>query len=108
MSLIIKNFNKEDKSSKVPKECANSGFKVLVTQHRASMAYMLMLCFPGAIVAYFLVTIVPNILAEILHGSSQNIPAITIVGILVFGVNVLCVCTSYKNLLTLKRLLQVV
>ena len=84
MSLMIKNFNKGEEPPKVPLENANSGLKILLSQHKSSMAYMLMLCFPGAIVAYFLITILPNILTEVLHDGSQNIPAITVVGILVF------------------------
>ena len=48
------------------------------------MFYILLLCFPGAIVAYFLVTILPNILSEVLHDNTQNIPMMIIVGLLIF------------------------
>lgn len=62
----------------------NVSLKRLVIENRAAMLYMLLLCFSGAIVAYFLVTILPNILSEVLHDNTQNIPMMLIVGLPIF------------------------
>ncbi len=83
MSFFIKRMNKDD--DKKPKQSKNNiSLKRLVIENRAAMFYMLLLCFPGAIVAYFLVTILPNILSEVLHDNSQNIPLMIIVGLPIF------------------------
>ena len=83
MSFFIKKMNKNE--DKKPQQLqVNVSLKRLVIENRAAMLYMLLLCFPGAIVAYFLVTILPNILSEVLHDNTQNIPMMIIVGLPIF------------------------
>ncbi|MFT4694559.1 MAG: MHS family proline/betaine transporter-like MFS transporter [Francisella sp.] len=83
MSFFIKKMNKDD--DKKPQQAQNNiSLRSLVIENKSAMFYMLLLCFPGAIVAYFLVTILPNILSEVLHDNTQNIPMMIIVGLLIF------------------------
>lgn len=83
MSFFIKSLNKsDDKKEQQTKKKPN--LKELVIASKSSMLYMLLLCFPAAIVAYFLITILPNILTTVLHDNSQNIPLMIIIGLPIF------------------------
>lgn len=61
-----------------------NGLKTIIVENKASMLYMFLLCFPGAIVDYFLVTILPNILTQVLNDYSHHVPIVVMLGLPVF------------------------
>lgn len=79
LSFFIKHSGDEEK----PQKSDISLVKVIIKNYK-SLVYMILLCFPGAVVAYFQITILPNIIKKILHQSNVNVAILTTISIIAF------------------------
>lgn len=80
LSFFIKHGKNEEEKP------AASGVKLssMVLKNYKSIVYMLLLCFPGAVVAYFQITILPNIIKQVLGHTDVNVAILTTISIIVF------------------------
>ncbi|MED7787930.1 MFS transporter [Francisella sp. 19X1-34] len=56
----------------------------LIVKYWKSIVFMMLLCFPGAVVAYFQITILPNIIKQILGHKDVNVAILTTISLIVF------------------------
>lgn len=56
----------------------------LVIKYWKSIVFMMLLCFPGAVVAYFQITILPNIITQILGHKNVDVAILTTISLVVF------------------------
>ncbi|AJC49516.1 major facilitator transporter [Allofrancisella guangzhouensis] len=81
LSFFIKHSgSKEEKSTSKPQV----KLKSLFLEYHKSILYMILLCFPGAVVAYFQITILPNIIKEILGQAHVNVAILTTISLIMF------------------------
>ncbi|QIV95237.1 MFS transporter [Allofrancisella frigidaquae] len=84
--LVILSFFIKHSGAKEEKSAPKTQVKLtlLFLEYKASILYMILLCFPGAVVAYFQITILPNIIKEVLGQTHTNVALLTTISLAVF------------------------
>jgi MHS family proline/betaine transporter-like MFS transporter len=80
LSYFIKHSDgdKEDTSNKRNVKLST------IFEYKSSIMFLILLCFPGAVVSYFQITILPNIITQILHNDTVNVALLTTISLIVF------------------------
>lgn len=96
LAYFIKHSDHENKQS----SNQNIKFAKLIIENYKSILFMFLLCFPGAVVAYFQITILPNIITQILKHKDVDIIILTAISIVVFilSCNLAASLIKYFNL----------
>ncbi|MFC4892783.1 MFS transporter [Pseudofrancisella aestuarii] len=79
LSFFIKHSGEEEEK----KPSSNIKLASLIMQNKANILFVVLLCFPGAVVAYFQITILPNIIKKILH-QDVNVAILTTISLIIF------------------------
>ena len=97
LSFFIKHLGKQEKVVKSQVKLTR-----MIIENRSSILFMILLCFPAAIGAYFGMTILPNIITEILGQKNINMEALTTTSLIMILIS--CVIsarlTKYFNIKT--------
>lgn len=78
LSFFIKHSGDDEK-----KPSSNIKLGTLFMENKSSIFFVALLCFPGAVVAYFHITILPNIVTKIL-GQDVNVASLTTISLIIF------------------------
>lgn len=81
--VVLSFFIKHSGDQKKPEKTDVSLTKMVLQNYR-SLVYMILLCFPGAVVAYFQITILPNIIKKILGQTNVDVAILTTISIVMF------------------------
>lgn len=81
MSFFIKHSGDSD-AKKTEKQQVKLAH--LAIKYWKSIIFMMLLCFPGAVVAYFQITILPNIITQILGHKNVDVAILTTISLVVF------------------------
>ncbi|QEO59833.1 MFS transporter [Francisella marina] len=100
--VVLSFFIKHSGDEKEPEKSNVSLTKVILKNYK-SLIYMILLCFPGAVVAYFQITILPNIIKKILGHADVNVAVLTTISIIMFIVtcNIAARLTKYFKIKTI-------
>ncbi|AXA32923.1 MFS transporter [Francisella adeliensis] len=82
--VILSFFIKHGKDEEEKPVTSDIKLRSMVLKNYKSIVYMLLLCFPGAVVAYFQITILPNIIKQVLGHTDVNVAILTTISIIVF------------------------
>lgn len=82
--VVLSFFIKHGKDEEEKPAASDVKLGAMVLQNYRSILYMLLLCFPGAVVAYFQITILPNIIKQVLGHTHVNVAILTTISIIVF------------------------
>ena len=109
LSFFIKHTGSGEKKDTTKKNVKLSA----LLAYKKSIAFMVLLCLPGAVVAYFQITILPNIITQILHNDTVNVAILTTVSLIVFIASCIFAARltkyfSIKNIITAGLLLMIV
>ncbi|MDE4969601.1 MFS transporter, partial [Francisella tularensis subsp. holarctica] len=79
LSCFIKHSGEQKKSQK-----SDISLTKIINKNYKSLVYMILLCFPGAVVAYFQLMILPKIIKHILKQVDVNVAILTTISIIMF------------------------
>ncbi|APC90791.1 MULTISPECIES: MFS transporter [Francisella] len=100
--VVLSFFIKHSGDEKKPQKSDISLTKIIFKNYK-SLVYMILLCFPGAVVAYFQITILPNIIKQILKQLDVNVAILTTISIIMFIItcNIAARLTKYFKIKTI-------
>jgi MHS family proline/betaine transporter-like MFS transporter len=81
LSFFIKHMG-DEKSDDKPK--VKTRLPTMIAQNFTNIIFVMLLCFPGAVVAYFLLSILPNVIKEVLLDKTTNIELLTTISLILF------------------------
>ena len=84
LSFFIKHSGESEEKPKLDTKLTS-----LVFNNLRSIFFVILLCFPGAIVAYFQITILPNIIKQVLGFENVNVAMLTTISLVVFVISCL-------------------
>lgn len=82
LSFFIKHIGDENTDKEQPKRAIK--LPTMIAQNFRSIIFVMLLCFPGAVVAYFLLSILPNVIKQVLLDKTTNIELLTTISLIIF------------------------
>jgi MHS family proline/betaine transporter-like MFS transporter len=110
LSFFIKHSGDDNNKSKDSKDPVKLS---TLFKYKKSMLYMILLCLPGAVIAYFPISILPNIITEVLGDKTVNVAILTTISLIVFIASCMVASRltkylSIKTIITIGLVLMVI